>query len=139
MNPSADERDLIALRLVNGIGPRLTAALIDRFGSASAVLRASAAELLSAVQGEDRAVFISSHGITDLERFADHVGMIKDGRMLFEGPTVDVVERYRLVDLSAGSELDIVVATDSGTIIGVVTEQRAIPVRTAAPLPRFVG
>ena len=59
------------------------------------------AELLSAVQGEDRAVFISSHGITDLERFADHVGMIKNGRMIFEGPTVDVVERYRLVDLSA--------------------------------------
>src|SRR5688572_5419422 len=57
------------------------------------------AELLSAVQGEDRAVFISSHGITDLERFADHVGMIKNGRMLFEGPTADVVERYRLVDL----------------------------------------
>ena len=50
------------------------------------------AELLSAVQGEDRAVFISSHGITDLERFADHVGMIKNGRMLFEGPTVDVVD-----------------------------------------------
>ena len=59
------------------------------------------AELLSAVQGEDRSVFISSHGITDLERFADHVGMIKNGRMLFEGPTVDVVERYRLVDLTA--------------------------------------
>ena len=58
-------------------------------------------ELLSAVQGEDRAVFISSHAITDLERFADHVGMIKNGRMIFEGPTVDVVERYRLVDLSA--------------------------------------
>jgi ABC-2 type transport system ATP-binding protein len=58
-------------------------------------------ELLSAVQGEDRAVFISSHAITDLERFADHVGMIKNGRMIFEGPTVDVVERYRLIDLSA--------------------------------------
>ena len=58
-------------------------------------------ELLSAVQGEDRAVFISSHAITDLERFADHVGMIKNGRMIFEGPTADVVERYRLVDLSA--------------------------------------
>lgn len=59
------------------------------------------AELLAAVQGEDRAVFISSHAITDLERFADHVGMIKNGRMIFEGTTVDVVERYRLVDLSA--------------------------------------
>ena len=43
------------------------------------------AELLAAVQDEDRTVFISSHGITDLERFADHVGMIKNGRLLFEG------------------------------------------------------
>jgi len=58
-------------------------------------------ELLSAVQGEDRAVFISSHGIVDLERFADHVGMLKNGRLLFEGPTADVVERYRLIDIAA--------------------------------------
>ncbi|MBI3821157.1 MAG: DNA-protecting protein DprA [Planctomycetes bacterium] len=43
---SADERDLIALHLVTGIGPRLTAALLDHFGSASAVLHASVAELL---------------------------------------------------------------------------------------------
>ncbi len=59
------------------------------------------AELLSAVQGEDRSVFISSHAITDLERFADHVSMIKDGRLLFEGSTTDIVERYRLIDLPA--------------------------------------
>jgi DNA processing protein len=45
MNLTDDERDLIALHLVTGIGPRLTAALLDRFGSASAVLRASADEL----------------------------------------------------------------------------------------------
>jgi ABC-2 type transport system ATP-binding protein len=65
-------------------------------------------ELLSAVKGEDRAVLISSHNITDLERFADHVGMIKNGRLLFEGPTADVVSRYRLVDLSAeqGAQVD---------------------------------
>jgi len=58
-------------------------------------------ELLSAVQGEDRAVFISSHGIVDLERFADHVGMLKNGRLIFEGPTADVIERYRLIDIVA--------------------------------------
>jgi ABC-2 type transport system ATP-binding protein len=56
------------------------------------------AELLAAVRGEDRAVFISSHAITDLERFADHVGMIKAGKLLFEGPVVDIVERYRMVE-----------------------------------------
>jgi DNA processing protein len=43
---SDDERDLIALHLVTGIGPRLTAALLEHFGAASAVLKASVQELL---------------------------------------------------------------------------------------------
>lgn len=38
-------RDLLTLSLVPGIGPRLTAALLERFGSAATVLRASIAEL----------------------------------------------------------------------------------------------
>src|SRR5262249_26089850 len=38
-------RDLLTLSLVPGIGPRLTAALLERFGSAGAALRASIAEL----------------------------------------------------------------------------------------------
>jgi DNA processing protein len=38
-------RDLLALRLLPGLGPRLTAALLERFGSAGAVLQASAAQL----------------------------------------------------------------------------------------------
>ena len=56
------------------------------------------AELLAAVRDEERTVLISSHAIADLERFADHIGMIKDGRMLLEGATANVVERYRMVD-----------------------------------------
>jgi DNA processing protein len=40
-----DLRDLLALTLVPGLGPRLTAALLRRFGSAGAVRRATAAEL----------------------------------------------------------------------------------------------
>jgi ABC-2 type transport system ATP-binding protein len=55
-------------------------------------------ELLAAVQDEDRSVLISSHQIADLERFADHIGMIKNGQMLLEGATADVVERYRMID-----------------------------------------
>ena len=35
------------------------------------------AELLAAVRDESRAVLISSHAIGDVERIADHVGMIK--------------------------------------------------------------
>src|SRR4051812_15458456 len=40
-----DLRDLLALALVPGLGPRLTRALLRRFGSAAAVLRASAEQL----------------------------------------------------------------------------------------------
>jgi ABC-type multidrug transport system ATPase subunit len=65
------------------------------------------AELLAAVQDEDRTVLISSHGLTDLERFADHVGMIKNGRLLFEGSTTDVVGRFRMVDFIAAEAVTV--------------------------------
>ncbi len=42
---SAEVRNLLTLSLVSGIGPRLTAALLERFGTAEAALRASIAEL----------------------------------------------------------------------------------------------
>jgi ABC-2 type transport system ATP-binding protein len=58
-------------------------------------------ELLSAVSDGERSVLISSHGLTDLERFADHLGMIKNGKMIFEGSTADMIERHRIVDFVA--------------------------------------
>jgi ABC-2 type transport system ATP-binding protein len=73
------------------------------------------AELMAAVQDEDRTVFISSHGLADLERFADHVGMIKNGKMLLEGATADVVERYRMMDFLTGSEVEF--AGRSGCVV----------------------
>lgn len=42
---AAEVRDLLALHLIPGLGPRLTAALLKRFGTAAAVLRAGASEL----------------------------------------------------------------------------------------------
>jgi ABC-2 type transport system ATP-binding protein len=57
------------------------------------------AELLAAVRDGDRTVLISSHGLSDIERFADHVGMIRSGRLLFEGSTTDVIARFRVVDI----------------------------------------
>jgi ABC-2 type transport system ATP-binding protein len=56
------------------------------------------AELLKAVENGERTVLISSHGLTDIERFADHVGMIKDGKLLLEGRTDEIVDRYRLAE-----------------------------------------
>ncbi|MGV3772508.1 MAG: ABC transporter ATP-binding protein [Verrucomicrobiales bacterium] len=64
-------------------------------------------ELLEVVKEGDRTVFISSHGLVDLERFTDHIGMIKNGRMLLEGPTSDIVERFQMVDLESESSTDL--------------------------------
>jgi len=55
-------------------------------------------ELLAAMQNEERTVSISSHGLSDLERFADNIGMIKNGQLLVEGPTSELMERFTLVD-----------------------------------------
>src|SRR5207245_641930 len=44
-NLTPELRDLLTVRLVPGLGPRLTAALLDRFGTAGGVLRASPAQL----------------------------------------------------------------------------------------------
>jgi ABC-2 type transport system ATP-binding protein len=55
-------------------------------------------ELLHAVGDENRSVLISSHDLHDLERFTDHIGIIRNGKMLLEGVTSEIVERYRMVD-----------------------------------------
>jgi len=63
-------------------------------------------ELLKAVEDGRRTVLISSHGLNDLERFTDHVGIIKDGRLVLEGRTDEVVDRYRLAEFFSGTVTD---------------------------------
>jgi ABC-2 type transport system ATP-binding protein len=91
------------------------------------------AELMAAVRDEDRTVFISSHGLAELERFADHVGMIKNGKMLLEGATADVVERYRMMDFLTGPEVEF--AGRSGCVVQSRDQNRwrvLVDLRTAS-------
>ncbi|VGO16748.1 ABC transporter ATP-binding protein YtrB [Pontiella desulfatans] len=62
-------------------------------------------ELLAAVSDSDRTVLISSHGLSDLERFTDQIGFIRDGQLLLEGATDEVVQRYCLCDYTASGTL----------------------------------
>jgi ABC-2 type transport system ATP-binding protein len=55
-------------------------------------------ELLKAVESGERTVLISSHGLSDIERFADHIGMIKGGKLLLEGRTDEIVDRFRFAE-----------------------------------------
>jgi len=63
-------------------------------------------ELLHAVEDGRRTVLISSHGLSDLERFTDHVGMLKNGRLVLEGRTDEVVDRYRLAEFFSSAVTD---------------------------------
>lgn len=55
-------------------------------------------ELLKAVENAQRTVLISSHDLSELERFTDHLGMLKHGKLLVEGRTDELVDRYRFAE-----------------------------------------
>ena len=44
-------------------------------------------------------VLVSSHDIDDVERLADTVGFIKDGRLVFAEPTASLLARFRAVEV----------------------------------------
>src|ERR1017187_8229251 len=63
-------------------------------------------ELLKAVEDGERTVLISSHGLSDLERFTAHVGVLKNGSLVLEGRTDEVVDRYRLAEFFSSTVMD---------------------------------
>ena len=78
----ADVQDLLALHLVPGLGPRLTAALLELFGSARAVLKASSQELqrvphIGAKLAQDLAVSLRTVDVA-AEQIAQGLWALKD-------------------------------------------------------------
>ncbi|MBK8727432.1 MAG: ABC transporter ATP-binding protein [Holophagaceae bacterium] len=59
--------------------------------------------LLEVIQDEQKAVLFSTHITTDLDRIADHVAILKAGRLVLEGTKDDLLERWVLV--KGGEEL----------------------------------
>jgi len=57
------------------------------------------AELLKFMAGDGRTILISSHQLTDLERFADHAAIMNQGKLLTSGRMDKLVERYRQFDV----------------------------------------
>ncbi len=56
-------------------------------------------ELLEVMKSEKKTIVISSHQLTDLERFADHVGILNEGKLLVSGRMDQVIQRYNEVEL----------------------------------------
>jgi len=76
--PDRSVRDHLALALVPGLGPKLTAALLERFGSAAAALRATAAELREIPQVGEKSARLLADALRatdpepELRLLADH-------------------------------------------------------------------
>jgi ABC-2 type transport system ATP-binding protein len=55
--------------------------------------RAEMLSLVAAMRGH-RTVIFSSHILADVQRIADQVGILRDGRLLYQGPTRDLIDTY---------------------------------------------
>ena len=55
--------------------------------------RAEILGLVAAMRGR-RTVIFSSHILDDVQRIADQVGILRDGRLLYQGPTGDLIDTY---------------------------------------------
>jgi DNA processing protein len=99
-----ETRALLTLHLIPGLGPRLTAALLERFGSAEAVLPASAAELreipyLGVKLANDLAEAVKNVNVeAELERMTRHgVQLIALGRPEYPAAMASIVDPPHLL------------------------------------------
>ena len=57
--------------------------------------------LLDFVQDEEHSILISSHITSDLEKIADHIVFIHEGKVVFEKPKDELIQRYGILKCSA--------------------------------------
>jgi ABC-2 type transport system ATP-binding protein len=63
-----------------------------------AVARSELMEILSAfIADENKGILFSTHITTDLEKIADYITFIHEGRILSTGTKDDLMEKYRVV------------------------------------------
>lgn len=53
--------------------------------------------LLEVIQDEGRSVLFSTHITTDLDRVADHIAFMRQGRLVLSGVKEDLLEQWRLI------------------------------------------
>jgi ABC-2 type transport system ATP-binding protein len=80
--------------------------LDEPFAGLDALVREEFAAGVLEVAGGDRpwTVFISSHDIDEVERLADWIGVINDGRLELAEPVPSLVARFRRVEVFAGGD-----------------------------------
>ena len=97
------------------------------------------AALLELVEDTERTIMISSHNLNDLERFADHVGIINNGLLLHAGPMDSVIEPFCIADFTLSADARI----ESGAGVTLIQREgeraRALVDREAGGIERLEG
>lgn len=62
-------------------------------------------QLLTLLKNGENTVVISSHSLSDLERFTDHLGVINEGKLILEGPTDSLLQEHRHLDFTLNGTL----------------------------------
>jgi ABC-2 type transport system ATP-binding protein len=55
-------------------------------------------EIICCERDRGRLVFLSSHVLSEIERTADRIGIMRRGRLAFEGPAAELTARYRTLE-----------------------------------------
>ncbi len=100
----ADVRDRRVGGFSRGMRQRLGLAVVLASGAqvllldepTSALDPAGRADILRLVAelGRDRAVMVSSHILADVQRVADTIGVLREGRLIYQGPVRELIERH---------------------------------------------
>ncbi|QUH18528.1 ABC transporter ATP-binding protein [Alkaliphilus sp. B6464] len=53
--------------------------------------------LYDIIQDEDKGILFSTHNTTDLDKIADYITFINDGKMLFSKPKDEIMNQYKVV------------------------------------------
>ncbi|MES2644347.1 MAG: ABC transporter ATP-binding protein [Myxococcota bacterium] len=88
------------LRLVLALAWRPELVMLDEPGTGLDVpsRRAMLAEVMDVVRDPARTVLFSSHQAEDVERIADRVVLLHEGRVVADGPTADIVGEGRTLE-----------------------------------------
>ena len=100
----ADARDRRVGGFSRGMTQRLGLAVVLASGAdvllldepTSALDPQGRSEILDLIRtiGQDRAVVFSSHILADVQRVADTVGVLRDGRLLYQGTVTELLDRH---------------------------------------------
>lgn len=95
------------LRLISSIAYRPSLLVLDEpFSSLDPLVREQVIKgILDLTENEHWTIFISTHDMEEVERLADHVGMIHHGRMIVMEEITELQNRFRKITLNANASL----------------------------------